>query len=154
MSQSAFVEDDKNSIQLPRGFILTIYTIRMHQRDVSDGVSTCEWLLLGHTQLQGSHKDRAVFICCCHEAWWKLRYQRWAGMSAEGKQDLDDYLMVLTCVVIVLFKTNMFAFRVSVCAVNSSLYRLRITLNGPDMIGLLVIQLLQITKAWSIPCLD
>lgn len=38
-------------------------------------------------------------------------------MSAEGKQDLDDYLMVLTCVVIVLCKTNMFAFRVSVCAV-------------------------------------
>lgn len=81
------------------------------------GSLTCKRLLLGHTHLEGSHKDRAVFICCCHEAGWKLRCQRWAGMSAEGKQDLDDYLMVLTCVVTVLLKTNMFAFRVSVCAV-------------------------------------
>ncbi len=80
------------------------------------GSLTCKSLLSGHTQLKGSHKDRVVFICCCREAGWKLRCQGWAGMSAEGKQDLDDYLTILTCVVIVLFNTNMFAFWVSVCA--------------------------------------
>lgn len=76
-------------------------------------------------------------------------------MRAEGKQDLDDYLMVLTCVVIVLLKTNMFAFRVSVCAVEwfSLSVTSSIERSWHDR-PTIVIQLLETTKGWSIPCLD
>lgn len=57
-------------------------------------------------------------------------------MSAEGKQDLDDYLTILTCVVIVLFTpATCLPSESRFVLQNRSVYWLWIPLNNPDLIG-------------------
>lgn len=69
-----------------------VYDLKMNQRRIpskwSSLLSTHRRHIValrssGHNRLQGSCEDRAVFICCCHEAGWKLRCRTRAGMNAD-----------------------------------------------------------------------